>query len=287
MKSISFLCLLFIAASGHAQYWQAGVMVGVSGYNGDLTQKEIAFNRMRPSATFNLIYTSGDFVNFRIGIGYGKITGDDKKNTQADLKSRNLSFQSNLLELNVGAEFNLFDPELYNTLPYIFLGVGLFRFNPYAYDNDNKKVYLQPLGTEGQGLSDYPERKKYSLTQFCIPVGLGVKIKKNKWELGYELGVRIIFTDYLDDVSKTYVSLEKLSVENGPKAAEMSFRRQGISFAEEGATRGNPTVKDRYFFSGVKLAFSLGTIKGKDKVGVKKEKAKKEKTNKKVKKEKN
>ena len=240
-------------------------MVGVSGYNGDLTEREISFKRMRPAANLKLIYNTGDFINFRLGIGYAKIVGDDKTNKDADLKNRNLSFQSNILEVDLCAEFNLFDPSIYNSFPYVFAGVGLFHFNPYAFDNDNKKTYLHPLSTEGQGLKDYPERKKYSLTQFCLPFGFGWKIKKKRWEIGYELGYRFLFTDYLDDVSKTYVSLEALLAARGPKAPEMAFRGLGGWTPDDAAIRGNSKVRDTYFFSGLRFATSLSKNKNKKK----------------------
>ena len=90
--------------------------------------------------------------------------------------------------------------------------MGLFHFNPFTYDKENNKTYLQPLSTEGQGLKEYPGRKKYSLTQFCLPVGGGWKWNINEnWDISYELGFRILFTDYLDDVSKTYVNLNVLA----------------------------------------------------------------------------
>jgi Domain of unknown function (DUF6089) len=270
MKSILFPLLLLVnICSG--QEWQAEVMVGVSGYNGDLTEREVAFNRLRPAGNFKLIYNTNDFINFRLGIGYGKLAANDKNNKAADLKNRNLSFRSDIFEVTLCAEFNLFDPTIYKNYPYIFTGVGLFHFNPYAFDNDNKKTYLHPLNTEGQGLTQYPDKKNYSLTQFCIPLGFGWKIKRKNWEIGYEFGYRLLFTDYLDDVSKTYVSLEALMSARGPKAVEMSFRGLGGWAPDDGGVRGNSQKRDTYFFNGLRLATSLSKhlhkkkMKGSDK----------------------
>ena len=209
------ICLIFLLAITNickGQEWQAEFMAGVSGYNGDLTQQRIAVKELRPAFTFNLKYNSGDYFNVRAGIAYARVAGDDKNNTHADLKSRNLSFRSDILELNVMAEINLLDPEEYIAYPYLMGGFGLFHFNPFTTDKDNKKIYLQPLSTEGEGLKEYPGRKKYSLIQFCLPVGIGWKWKINeKWDISYELGFRVLFTDYLDDVSKTYVNLTVLA----------------------------------------------------------------------------
>ena len=84
---------------------------------------------------------------------------------------------------------------------------------------------------------------------------------KEKWQLSYEFGYRIVFTDYLDDVSKTYVSIETLSLRKGDIAGELSYRKVGVPFSEEGFPRGNPKVKDYYFFTGLKLAFKLAGAK--------------------------
>src|SRR5450432_2578128 len=182
---VIFLLLFTNIAKG--QRYQAELMVGVSGYNGDLTQRRISIEQIRPAFNFNIKYNPGGYFNIRAGIGYGEVVGDDKNNTHADLKNRRLNFKSNILEANVIAEFNLFDPEIYTAYPYLMGGVGVFHFNPFTYDKDNKKTYLQPLGTEGQGLEEFPDRKKYSLIQLCLPVGIGWKwIINDDLDVSYE-----------------------------------------------------------------------------------------------------
>src|SRR5205085_6237819 len=108
------------------------------------------------------------------------------------------NFKSTVLEGSVCAEINLFEPEVYVSYPYVFAGIGVFHFDPYTYDKENKKTYLQPLSTEGQGLPEYPNRKSYKLTQVCLPFGGGWKVNINKrFDLIYEVGFRYLFTDYL------------------------------------------------------------------------------------------
>ena len=168
MKFYLFSFLVFMGTTCMAQEFFAEVMVGASSYNGDLTQKAISFSRVKPAATVNLKYNTGDFVNFRAGLSYTQLGANDNDNADAGLRSRNLNFTTNLYEFNLCAEINILDPYAYYAYPYFFGGVGLFHFNPYTYDNESKKTFLQPLGTEGQGLMDYPNRKKYSLTQVCF-----------------------------------------------------------------------------------------------------------------------
>ncbi len=258
MKFYLFAFLFFLNITCKAQEWVAEIMVGASAYNGDLTEKEFSVKRIGTAASFNLKYNTGDFVNFRVGISYGKFGANDKNNHDAGLKSRNLNFKTNVIELNFCAEVTILDPQIYYAYPYIFGGIGVFHFNPYTFDNENHKTFLQPLGTEGQGLTGYPKRKKYSLYQPCFPIGGGFKLKvRDNWELGFEFGYRILVTDYLDDVSKTYVNLKALEEGNGLKARELSYRRN-VPFLEEGEKRGNSTKNDSYFFSGIKLAMKIG-----------------------------
>ena len=259
MKSCLIL-LLFIAPSTFAQKWDVEVMGGVSGYNGDLTEHAFSYRTAGPAAGINVKYNfNNEFVVLRAGLTWANISGNDKYNKEADLKNRNLSFKTTIWEASLCAEVNIFEPEYYSVYPYLFAGVGVFRYNPYAYDNDHVKQYLQPLGTEGQGLDGYPDRKPYSLTQFCLPFGGGMKVKLSESiDLVYEMGGRFLFTDYLDDVSKTYVNSEALMANSKPKSVELAYRQTDSPYPTEGSVRGNPKVKDWYFVSGMKLVFKLG-----------------------------
>ncbi|MEO6669388.1 MAG: DUF6089 family protein [Ferruginibacter sp.] len=261
MKPYLFVFLFLFSTNTHAQQWFAELTAGTSSYNGDLTQKEFSITRIGPMVGFNLKYNTGDFVNIRAGISYAKFGANDLDNPDPGLQSRRLNFKTNVIELNVCAEVNVFDPETYYSYPYIFGGVGLFHFNPYTYTDNGQKAFLQPLGTEGQGLASYPDRKKYSLYQVCFPVGGGFKLNlKQDWEISFELGYRILVTDYLDDVSKTYVNLKALQESNGTIAGDLSYRKQQ-PFLEEGEKRGNSGVRDSYFFTGIKIATVIGKRK--------------------------
>ncbi len=259
------IILTFCSNVCAAQHWMADITAGAAGYNGDLTEKRFVLSRIRPTLGVGLRYNSGDLANFRFGISWSRVMAHDKFNEEPTLVSRNLSFYSNILEASACIEINLLDPSDYTSYPYIIAGVGLFHFNPFAFDKDDKKVFLRPLSTEGQGLADYPDRKPYSKVQFCIPFGVGMKfITKEKWELSYEFIYRKTSTDYLDDVSKRYVSLEVLGTQKGQKAVEMAYRRN-VPFSELGEVRGNSEVKDSYFTTGFKLAVRLGTKNNKAK----------------------
>lgn len=251
------LALLFLATGiCRGQGWELEIMTGVSGYNGDLTQKIFSPRSMEFATAFNLRYNFDDIFILRAGIARGTVQASDRYNSRADLKSRNLDFRTNITEVSLCGEFNLFEPEFYRFYPYVFGGIGIFHFNPYTHDRYGNKIYLQPLGTEGQGLPAYPGRKPYHLTQVCLPFGGGLRITLGKrCDLAYEIGGRILFTDYLDDVSTTYVNKQELMANSRPETAELAYRQPN---ANEGDVRGNPKVKDWYFISGIKLLIRLG-----------------------------
>ncbi len=249
--------LLFITTFCFGQSWEADVMIGAAGYKGDLTQRHFMLRTLKPGAAVNLKYNFDNVVLLRAGIFYGQVEGKDKYNERPDLKDRNLNFKSNIIEFSLCAEYNLLEPEIFFAYPYIFGGVGIFHFDPFTYDQDNKKTFLRPLGTEGQGLAAYPKRKTYSTTQFCLPFGAGWKWSfSERYDLVYEIGYRILFTDYLDDVSKTYVDQQALLAARGPKAVELANRSPHPRGA--GDIRGNSNVRDWYFFNGIKLSMHLG-----------------------------
>lgn len=259
------LGLLFITGACYGQSgWVAEIMPGIALYNGDLTQRPLVLQNTRPSLSANFKYNTGDFLNFRFGLAWAMLSANDKFNPQWDLRERNLSFKTNVIEANFCVELNLADPEVYYSFPYLFAGIGGFHFNPYAFDDDHKKVHLQPLSTEGEGLPQYPKRKKYSLTQLCLPFGGGWKTKVHEdLTVSVELGFRYTFTDYLDDVSGGYIDRETLLSQKGAKAVEMAFRASYPVVA--GHPRGNPKVKDIYFIGGVKFGIPLNKSGDKEK----------------------
>ena len=117
---------------------------------------------------------------------------------------------------------------------------------------------LQPIGTEGQG-SAFSDEKTYSLTQFSIPFGVGLKVNTSKnIGINFEWGLRKTFTDYLDDVSGKYADPFLLGSEKGPVAvglADKSLKPE--TGGNTGRGRGNSYNKDWYSFAGVIITFKL------------------------------
>ena len=154
------------------------------------------------------------------------------------------------------------DPPRYS--PYLLAGVGYYTFNPQTELN-GKWIDLQPLSTEGQGFKEYPDRKVYKLQQLSIPVGLGIKYELSRMvNLRGEFVYRVLQTDYLDDMSTTYVDPTLYSnYFTGSKLANALILsdRQITKVTGPGGKRGSPKQKDSFFSINLKLSLTIGRQK--------------------------
>lgn len=258
--AIFFSIMMILAAKSSGQKLQLAVFGGIANYQGDLKPVVFTFAQARPA--FQVVGKLALNNHFIIRAGYSKtsIYANDRFN-RSYLQPRNLNFHTGLNELHAGIEYDLFSLEEKTITPYIYVGAGVFRYNPYTYEN-NQKVYLQPLGTEGQNLSAYPDRKSYNLTQFCVPIGYGIKYKINcNLTMSFEFSQRKLFTDYFDDVSSSYADPALIAAARGPQAARLSWRGDevpgGNINAPVGTVRGNPREKDWYYFVGATMHINL------------------------------
>ena len=248
-----------------AQSIEIGGVAGMSRYQGDLTSK--LFQKEDFSLTYGVYgrYYINEYFSAQIHFYKAEVSGDDAlASPTSGRQQRGLSFRSNIFELGVQGEWNFlgFDPNGYELFsPYLFLGVAGFKFNPKAHYGD-QLVELQPLGTEGQGTAEFPNRKKYSRVAFAIPLGFGIKWSVNDLvTLGLELGTRISFTDYIDDVSTSYPDIFALR-EVDMTAAALSYR--AVEFDENssfnnpsGKQRGNASNNDWYIIGGLTIGINL------------------------------
>ena len=270
--------LLTFASQSKAQYQSTvqegefGISAGAAHYFGDLNTRA-GLNRPKPALGIFFRKQFTNYVALRVAAHYAKLGYSDTYNDNEFQKRRNLSFNTNIWELSVQGDFNFFKfipGTAYNRFtPYVTLGAGVFSYDPYAFYG-GQKVFLRPLGTEGQGYSQYPDRKPYSTMALCVPFGVGVKYNlTERMNVGFEIVHRFTNTDYLDDVSSTYVdpaifpklpdgsaSIAELLNDRSYETGEM------IGFVNGTArSRGYPKQKDQYVMAELTISFNLSSYR--------------------------
>ncbi len=233
---------------------------------------------------FLAIYPT-EWLGFRVAAQYTYVEGKDelittKGNDELYRKQRNLDFKSDMFEAYAAVEIyplmllykntGDYDPRI---RPYGFIGVGMFTFNPKGTITDvNGNVTwheLYPLHTEGQGFPEYPNRKPYALKQVNIPLGAGLKyFTSNRMNMAFELLYRKTFTDYIDDVSTSYIDQKYFDKYLLPEDALIAKQINDKAFTSyvagsprfvPGQQRGNPNNMDAYFSFALKFGFRLGS----------------------------
>jgi len=260
MKKVFIITLsCFGAFSLHAQRFHLNALGGISNYGGDLQSKSFTFKQSNAAVALGMSYELSQKFYVRSEYFLTRLGADDALSPDKYFQiTRNLNFKTVLQELNLVAEYDILNNYEHQLTPYVFAGIGVYRFSPYTYDTSGTKVFLQGVSTEGQGLSAYPDRAVYKKKQLNIPLGAGVKLAlSDNIRVAAEFGFRKLFTDYLDDVSTDYPDLPLLS----PAGADLSYRgdelKPPIPFRGEGAQRGNPEIKDNYYFLMFRISYRL------------------------------
>jgi len=149
------------------------------------------------------------------------------------------------------------------TSPYLLGGIGYFSFNPQTKVG-NRFIDLQKLSTEGQGFAEHPDRPVYKLNQLNIPWGAGVKYELSPLvNLRGEFVYRKTFTDYIDDLSTTYIDpalFDKYFGAGSQKSinARALYDRQIENRAGIDGKRGTEKNNDGYFTVNLKISVIIG-----------------------------
>ncbi|MFO7869051.1 MAG: hypothetical protein R6U95_07115 [Bacteroidales bacterium] len=227
------------------------------------------------------------FVQQRLAVQasftFGFIHGSDKNTNEFYRNYRDISFRSPIYELHGRIEYKIrkerpghrYDLKgvrgrrAVKLVTYAFVGVGVFYFNPQA-QIDGSWINLQPIGTEGQNFMK--TRKPYSRVAMSIPCGFQFKYLANRyWAFSFEVGPRFLFTDYLDDVSTTYASPDKIAEHQNrvpdyvakllaDPAYESNIRPStggGLTYGYYNEQRGDPYDNDFYMFAMISVHYKL------------------------------
>lgn len=183
------------------QKWELGILGGGIQYLGDLN--DIGTKSINPAIGAALRYHFNDNFALRTNFIGGKLTGDDANSDKN--KARNFNFKANGRELAILAEYdligkrrwaNIAEGEFRKTLsPYLFGGIAATSSLPetnYTYTSTNAAAI------------DSDRAKKKQGAFLSLPIGLGFKYDLSRnWTLNLEAGYRLMFTDYVDGVSKS------------------------------------------------------------------------------------
>ncbi|MFQ3579915.1 MAG: hypothetical protein SNJ71_07235 [Bacteroidales bacterium] len=304
MKQIGLLLILFIGftTQGFSQLmawkktrWAVYGGLGAANFMGELGGsnqigsdfiRDFEISMTRPAFNAGIKYFLLERLSIQGAFSYGWLRGDDRKTKEQHRNNRNLQFRSPILEYSSRLQYNInYEKQGHrydlrkvrgrwgNKVIFdIFAGISFFYFNPRGKDlrqgGTGKWYSLRPIGTEGQNFTK--TRKPYSLLQISFPMGIVVNyIINSRWSINYEFGIRKTFTDYIDDVSKTYVNIDdvasnskiKIDPELAKWFADPSISRQkGINnISAEYQQRGDSFNKDMYMFSFINLQYKLKT----------------------------
>ena len=119
-------------------------------------------------------------------------------------------------------------------------------------------------------MGEYPNSKPYKLTQMNIPIGGGIKYyASDRINFSMEVLYRKTFTDYIDDVSKTYVDPKNFAKYLPASSAAIAARIYdktipiifpGMTRWPEGTQRGDNKNGDTYFSVVARIGVRLGPI---------------------------
>lgn len=271
IKFPAFLLVMLMAFNANAQTYEYvqkgefGITAGLAHYFGDLNTRA-GINRPKPAVGAFFRKAFGNYIGLRISAHFLQLGYSDTYSKNDFQKTRNLSFNSNVWEIALQGDFNFFkfvpgDP-YHSFTPYITLGVGAFTFDPYAYLN-GKKEFLRPLGTEGQ-LIGYNGRKPYNTLAISIPLGVGIKYNINdRMNFSIEVAHRFTTTDYLDDVSTTYVGAGRFApLSSAGLLQDRSYEIDPDNIiGVEGRQRGWSKQRDQYIIAEIGLTYNISRYK--------------------------
>lgn len=205
------------------RFWEAGIMMGLTNYSGDVAERRVELNETQLGYGAFVRFHANKHISFKAHVYSGAISGDDRNTSRS---ARSYRFGTSIFEGALVGEWKLFSRDRMTRTgifkprlePYLFGGIGITSAKPRAeyYGPDSlRNTYLKiPLPEEGLQ------------TRFVLaPVGAGVRAEMNEWlVLGIEGGLRPVFSDDLDGMK----------------------------------VNGNPNSGDWYYFGGLTISVIIG-----------------------------
>ena len=180
------------------------MLLGLTNYAGDVAESLIEIKETKLGAGIFFRYHFSNRFALKTHLYTGNISGTDANAKSPGLLARSFQFRSNLLEISMVGEWNVFNikPVQRNGIqnlrivPYLYFGIGGVLMHP-------RVVYYGPL-------NDYDAHVKYPIPEnglsskaLIIPIGGGLRAQiTDRITLGAEGGWRPVFSDQLDGVSR-------------------------------------------------------------------------------------
>ena len=268
IRFLLIMSCLAVFSQANAQFddpqtLEVGPHVGVSYYMGDL-------NPMIPFAQAQLQYGGVVRFNydsrwtFRFDYSRATVKADDE--TIGWRPERGLNFTTIINDFSLMAEFNFLEyytgnPKR-NVSPYIFAGVSVFQYTPYA-EYGGTKVNLRDYPTEA-----IPADAKWYETLFgrtssvgvSIPFGVGVKFSLSRHMAAtVEWMMHKTFTDYLDDVGMVYPEISATFTAEDGQTYNLSDPSGNYL---PGQQRGNASFNDWFGMARVSLTWKFNLPDG-------------------------
>lgn len=250
MRSVLFyITFLAITLNANCQTpntsWELGVFGGDSYYLGELNQTH--FQPFNLGFGPRLRYNYDERIGLKGGVTIAEISGDDANSNNSFQQDRSFAFSSQLIEGAIIGEFNFFaysalDSKAKITTPFFFLGLGYTYHNPKANFNG---ILISTQGLQTEGVS-------YKKNILSIPMGVGYKLRANRFSFEFTWGIRKTYSDYLDDVSTNFLS--NSSTITGSKATIANTTQYDNV---DDVKRGDQYNKDWYVFTGLTIFVNL------------------------------
>ena len=187
----------------HQEQWEAGILAGISLYRGDLSTKNIRMSNGGGGGGLFTRYRFNDAIAARANLQFGSLKGDDGNFEDVGRRIRNFSFRSNFYDFGLLLEaeplgkwrINHSGTSRHFVSPYIHFGIsGILSVPLVDFNEPNIVVKYSDINCD---------KSSASFFHLAIPIGAGLRYDlNNNWMLGAEAGVRPVFTDYLDGISK-------------------------------------------------------------------------------------
>ena len=205
------ILLIISGVDSSAQRREVGFSFGAVYYTGDMASNWVLPNT--GIAGMAILRTNvNNHLSLRIAYTGANVKGSDAKPVDAFAVQRASSFNIFISEFSGSFEYYFIDYKskraVINWSPYFHAGLGIFGM-----------------------LGQKDKTATYSTIQMALPIGVGVKYQPDKrWNIGVEFGARVLFFDYLDNISEGDVFNK--NYQYGNKYDNDNYYYVGITFSK-------------------------------------------------------